>query len=193
MNENEKKWATIAVIVVVAFVVMNIISWLFFPFLPWIEEREAGEEVIEDTVTSENAIEEYEWFRMQYSEIETERNQLENARGERERFYEVYGEDPQNWSRTAEEEHNRIQTRITAREDELDNLVGEYNARSEMRNRALFKCQLPYQVDERLEIHGPPGSDDVEEPVDVDTDGEPIDGEPAPAEECDGLPSEIER
>ena len=73
----------------------------------------------------------------------------------------------------------------------LEQMVADYNARSDMNNRELFKCHLPYQVDERFAISGPPGSGDVEQPQDVGPDGEVIDGSPPPAEECDGLPNEI--
>lgn len=191
MNDTDKKWLAIVALVLAAFLLLNVISAVWMPFLPWMEEREAGEETIKQTMDAENAIENYEWFRTQYREIEAQRAQIENSYDELDRFYSTYGEDPDGWDRTTKEQHNRIQQRITGNQNQLENLVADYNARSDMANREVFKCQLPYQVDERFGISGPPGSGDAEQPIDTGPDGEPIDGEPVPAEQCDGLPNEV--
>lgn len=190
MNETDKKWASIIAIVIVGFLLLNVISAVWMPFLPWMEQREAGEETIEQTMDAEKAIEDYEWFRTQYREIEAQRNQVDNAYDARERFYGTYGEDPDEWSRTTKEDYSAIEKRITGNQNQLENLVADYNARSDMANREVFKCHLPYQVDDRFAISGPPGSGDAEQPQDVGPDGEPIEGSPVKAEQCDGLPSE---
>lgn len=192
MSQNQDdKWLKIAAIVVVAVIAFTVISYFFFPFLMFTEERDAGKEVVEQEMSAENAIDEYEWFRTQHAEIEAQRNQVENSYDELDRFYEVQGEDPDEWSRTAQERHSRIQQRITGNQNQLENLVADYNARASMDNRAVFQCNLPYQVDDRFAISGPPGSGDADQPVDTDVDGEPVDGEPAEPEQCDGLPEEI--
>ncbi len=177
---------------VLGFVIaVNIILYVWFPFLPWSEERQAGEEIAQDTFQSDQAVEEYEWFRQQYHDIDAQRSQVENSYDELDRFYEVHGDDPNEWSRQASERHNRIQERITGNQNMLDQMVADYNARSSMDNRELFKCHLPYQVDERFAISGPPGSGEADQPQDVDPDGEVVEESPPPAEECDGLPDEI--
>lgn len=191
MNETDKKWLSILAIVVAAFLLLNVISAVWMPFLPWMEEREAGEEVIEDTIDADSAVQEYEWFRVQHREIEAQRSQVDNYHDELDRFYEIHGDDPDEWSRQAEQDHSRIQQRITGSQNQLENLVADYNARSDMANRAMFKCNLPYQVDERFAVSGPPGSGDADEPIDTGPDGESVDGEPVPAEQCDGLQDEI--
>lgn len=190
-NSQEKRWLAIVAIVIVAFLAINLISWIWMPFLPWMEERDAAEETIEQTMDAEHAINEYEWFRTQYYEIEAQRAQIENSYDELDRFYDVQGDDPDEWDRTASERHSRIQQRITGNQNQLENLVADYNARSNMANRAVFKCNLPMQVDERFGVSGPPGSGDADEPIDTGPDGEPVDGEPVPAEQCDGLPDQV--
>ena len=192
MNDTDKKWVAIGAILVAGFLLLNVISAVWMPFLPWMEEREAGEETIEQTMDAENAIENYEWFRTQYREIEAQRNQVENSYDELDRFYDTYGEDPDEWSRTAKEQHSGIQKRITGNQNQLENLVADYNARSDMANREVFKCSLPYMVDNRFAISGPPGSGEVDEPIDTGPDGEPVDGEPVSAEQCDGLPDTVD-
>ena len=191
MNETDKKWLSILAIVVAAFLLLNVISAVWMPFLPWMEEREAGEQIIEDTIDADSAVQEYEWFRTQHREIEAQRNQVDNHYEELDRFYDVHGDDPDEWSRTVTEDHSRIQQRITGSQNQLENLIGDYNARSDMANRAMFKCNLPFQVDDRFAVSGPPGSGDADEPIDTGPDGEPVHGEPVPAEQCDGLQDEI--
>lgn len=71
-------------------------------------------------------------------------------------------------------------------------MVADYNARSDMAHRAMFKCHLPYKVDERFAITGPPGDDAPEEPNDEYVEGADPNKEPPEAENCDGLPDEAE-
>lgn len=189
-----RRWAKIGAVLLAAFVVLSIISYIWFPFLPWIEERDAGEDIIEQTYDAESAIQDYEWFRQQYHDIQSQRAIIENNYDELDRFYDTWGEDPADWSRQAETRHSRIQQRITSNQNMLESMVADYNARSDQAHREVFKCHLPYQVDERFAIRGPPGSGDADEPVDTDLDGNPVDPDaniPEPSE-CDGLPDEIQ-
>lgn len=177
--------------VIIAFVIfINIVSFLWFPFLPWFEEREAGQETVEQTVDAENAIQTYEKFRRLYNEIDAQRNKVDNAYAAEEQFHETYGHNHSEWSREAETRHGRLHTRITAQQDQLENLVAEYNTMSQSANQEMFKCHLPYKVDERFAISGPPGSGEADQPVDTYPNGTPIEGEPPQAQQCDGLPSE---
>lgn len=186
-------WLKIAAVVMAFFIVLNVVSFVWFPFLPWFEQRQAGEEVVRDQIDAEKAVQEYEWFRSQYHQIQEQRAIVQNTYEEHEQFHETYGDDPNEWSRQAEKRHGRIHTRLTGNKNHLENLVSEYNARSDMANREMFKCHLPYQVDERFAIRGPPGSGDAEQPVDTGPDGETVDGEVPPGEQCDGLPDDIQQ
>jgi len=192
---NGRGWRLLIVVVAVAFVVVNIVSFVWFPFLPWFEERDAGQEVVKQTYDAEQAIQNYEWFRQQYNDIQAQRATIENTYDELDRFYETWGEDPDEWSRTARERHSRIQQRITGNQNQLESLIGDYNARSQQANNELFKCHLPYQVDERFAIRGPPGSGDADEPRDVGPNGDPVnrDAEIPNPEQCDGLPDEVQQ
>lgn len=189
-------WLVAVAVVLVLFLLINVVAYVWMPFLPWTEERDAGENTIEQTYDADQAIQTYEEFRRLHEDIQTKREQIANAYDELDRFYDVQGEDPDAWSRQAETRWNRIQERITGQQQILEELIGEYNAMTRSANQELFKCHLPYQVDDRLEIRGPPGSGDAEQAVqDVGPDGEPVDPSadvPEP-ENCDGLPDEIQR
>lgn len=189
-SDNSGSWFVVGAVVLI---LLLGVSYFFFPLLGFTEEREAGAETVEQTYDAEKAIQQYEEFRELYAEIEEERNQVKNNKDALGRFYDTYGEDPNEWSRSTKERHSRLQTRITASQQQLEGLVADYNAESSKANAELFKCQLPYQVDERLDIGGPPGSDEAEQPIQDETiDGEPVDGEIPPAEQCDGLPDKID-
>lgn len=174
------------------FLIINAISFIWFPFLPWFEQREAGQEIVEQEMSADQALEDYREFRTLYHDIQAQREQVEIAYEEEEEFHETYGDDPNEWSRAAETRHGRIHERITGNKNQLENLIAEYNAMSDDATTEIFKCGLPYQVDERFMIQGPPDSDDPDEPQDVGPDGEPVDdSEVPPPEECDGLPDEM--
>lgn len=186
-----RDWFKIAALIMAVIVVLIIVSYLWFPFLPWFEQREAGEEIVKEQMDADKALQNYRWFREQYRDIEAKREQIQNNYDELERFYEIQGKNPDNWSRTAEVRHGRIQERITGNQQKLESMVAEYNARSDDATRAIWKCHLPFQVDERFAIQGPPGSDAPEQPQDQYVDGADPDQTPPEASQCDGLPKEV--
>lgn len=181
-----RDWPKIIAVILAFFIMLNVITYFFYPaIMPWFEQRDAGEEVMESQMDADQAIQEYEEFRRLYHEIEAQRQQVQNAYDEEEQFHETYGDDPDEWSRQAETRHGRIHERITGNKNQLEQLTADYNAKSDMAHKSIFKCHLPYQVDEEFAIEGPPGSDAPDEPIDKGPDGEPVNG--TPPEECDGL------
>lgn len=186
---NERNWAVIVGVALSFFIILNVVSYIWFPFLPWTEQRQAGEQIVRQEIDAEKALEDYRWFRTQYREIEAQRNIIQNHYDEEEQFHETYGDDPSQWSRQAETRHNRIHQRITGNQNQLENLVAEYNARSDDATSAVWKCHLPYKVDERFAVTGPPGSGSPETPNDEYVEGADSNRSPPPAEECDALPS----
>jgi hypothetical protein len=192
MTRDSNEWLWIIGAVIALVIAAHIISFVWFPFLPWLEQREAGEKVVESEMSASDALEEYRWFRQQHHDIEAKRTHIQNLYEEEEQFHETYGDDPSEWSRSAETRHNRIHQRITGNKNQLQNMVAEYNARSDDATAAVFKCNLPYQVDDRFAIEGPPGSGAPDEPNDKYRDEADPNAEPPEPEECDGLPAEAE-
>lgn len=188
-SDPARGWGGILLAVAVLFLVAHVVSFVWFPFLPWMEQREAGEKVVKDQIDAEKAVENYEWFRRQHAEIEAQRNQLQNAYEAHDTFHnQTWPDDGWRDHRDARETHSRLHTRITGSQDQLENLVSEYNARSDMAHRAMFKCHLPYKVDDRFGIQGPPGSGAPETPNDEYVDGANPNQTPPEPENCDGLP-----
>lgn len=191
-KSTERNWAAIIAVLLAFFIVLNVISYVWFPFLPWTQERQAGQQVVEDQTNAEKAVQNYRWFRQQWNDIKAQRAQVENSYDEEEQFHETYGDDPDEWSRQAEERHGRIHERITGNKNMLEQMVADYNARSDDATREMFKCHLPYQVDERFAISGPPGSDAPEQPNDSYVESADPDKSPPEPENCDGLPDQAQ-
>lgn len=191
-NNDGRDWMAILAVLFALFIAINAISYFWFPFLPWFEQREAGQEILKEQNDAGKTLETYREFRQLYNDIEAQRNQIEIAYEAEEQFHETYGDDPEEWSREAEVRHGRIHERITGNRNMLERMVADYNAMSDDATQAAFKCHLPYKVDERFAIAGPPGSGEADQPQDVGPDGEAVNGEVPSAEECDGLPSKVE-
>lgn len=189
-RSNEPDIKGMLVLAVAGLLVLSAVSYVFFPsVLGFTEQREAGEDIVEDTYDAEQAVQDYRWFRQQHNDIEAQRNQIENYYDQREQFYEIHGKNPDDWSREAETRHGRINDRITGSQNMLEQMVADYNARSDDATRELFKCNLPYTVDETFYVTGPPGTD-TEEPNDQYVEGANPDASPPEPEQCDALPDE---
>jgi len=139
----------------VGIVVLLILSVMFnYWMAPMIFEqnRQAGEEIAKDTISADKAVQDYREFRRLYYDIQSAREQLENYKQEDETFHETYGNDPSEWSRSAEERHGDIHTRITGQRNQVSNLVAEYNSMSADATTSLYQCHLPYNIDKKLFI-----------------------------------------
>lgn len=194
MSDNQpqgRDWMKIIAVVLTFFIVLNVISFVWIPFFPWFQQRDAGEQIMETQIDAEKALENYRWFRQQWQDIQAQRAQIQNYYQQEQEFYEIYGKDPSNWSRQAETRHSRIQTRITGSQNQLEQMIADYNARSADATRSMFKCHLPFKVDERFVITGPPGSGSPEQPQDRYINGSNPNATPPKPSQCDGLPAQV--
>jgi len=152
----ESWWANNWLKVVAVFLALLIVVPVIFNYwmAPMIFEqnRQAGEDIAKDTINADKAMAEYEEFRTLWYDIKSAREQLDNYQQQEKQFHETYGDDPQEWSRTAETRHGRIHDRITGQRNEVSRLVNEYNAKQDTATEAIFQCGLPYSIDEKLYI-----------------------------------------
>jgi len=124
----------------------------FFPstLYQFNQQREAGKNIIDQTQTAENAINNYEWFKTQEQKIDAMKVKIENQRTQIRNFKETYGEDPTQWSRTTKQQHSRMTNRLLGYKNQYQSLVAEYNARSSMQTRNVFKDKLPYEMEQKF-------------------------------------------
>lgn len=149
----ERNGALLTIILVVVVLLMLPIVWQYW-LAPTVFEqnRQSGQEIAEDSLDADKAVNDYRWFRQQWYDIKSAREQLDNYQDQEKQFHETYGDDPKEWSMTAEERHGRIHDRITGQRNVISSMVAEYNARQSDATRAIFQCGLPYSVDEKLFI-----------------------------------------
>jgi hypothetical protein len=146
------KVPVVVVTLVVMLIALPLISNYWLAPLIFEQNRQAGENIAKDTINKEKALKEYEEFRTLWYDIQSAREQLNNYQQEEETFHETYGDDPSEWSRSAEERHGRIHERITGQRNQVSSLVAEYNAKQDTATEAIFQCGLPYNIDEKLYI-----------------------------------------
>jgi len=154
---NQDSWLAnniglVAVGTIVAFLVLGLVFQFWMAPTIFSENREAGEEIAEDTIDADKAMQEYEEFRTLWYDIQSNKEQLDNYQQSDEQFHETYGDDPKEWSRETKERHSRIHTRITGQRNTVSNLVAEYNAKQDTATEAIFQCGLPYGIDSKLYI-----------------------------------------
>ena len=113
------------------------------------DQIDSAGNIIDKTYDANNAIYNYEWFKTQYEKISANRDQIIIANNTINEFKETYG-DASNWDYASKEQYSHLLSIKQGLQSQDKNLVAEYNARSKMANRAIFKDKLPFYVDEIL-------------------------------------------
>ena len=104
--------------------------------------------VIERTLDPDNMIYNYEWFFNKYHDIEAYQGQITEAEGALQRFEDSAGE-RSNWGFEDKQEWNRLNAVLLGLQNQRRSAIEDYNAKSEMVNRAIFKDgDLPVRIDQ---------------------------------------------
>jgi hypothetical protein len=149
----ERNFTLVVISVVVMVGVTAPLVWQFW-LVPTVftENAEAGQGIAEDSIDEEKALQDYREFRTLWFEIKAQHEQTQNYKEQREQFYDTYGEDPDEWSRSTKERHSRINDRIIGSQNQEEMLISEYNAMQADATSAIYQCGLPNRVDKKLFI-----------------------------------------
>lgn len=131
-------WKIIVLIMVImAIVIVGRI--VLFPL--WVASRaiDSASGVIDRTLDPDNVIQNYEWFKQVYEDVDATDRKIENAKMALSVFVESAGSRG-DWSHEDKTEHSRLNTVILGLRNFRTDLVAQYNARSRMVNRAIFKA-----------------------------------------------------
>lgn len=115
----------------------------------FLTQVDSAHDIIDKTYDAQNAIYNYEWFKTQYEKIQATENQIDNTAMLKDEFKETYGE-TSTWDYTTKQDYSRLQTTLLGQKNHYENIVAEYNARSKMANRNIFKGKLPFSVDKKM-------------------------------------------
>lgn len=119
-----------------------VVKILFFTPNSIDKSLEMAYEVTDETLDGKNAIYHYEWFKNREGEIESLHKKEVNAQLQLDDFLEMFP-DKDNWTRDDKSEYARLRSNVTAVTNMLDSAIEDYNAKSSMVNRNIFKDNLP--------------------------------------------------
>ena len=149
IEKTNRKGQVEFVIVAVAVIAIILVGYFWLAPKIFFKQVDTAHDIIDDTYTAENAIYNYEWFKSQYEKIQATERQIDNTMMQKDEFKELYGE-ASTWDYSTKESYNRLQTTLLGQKNHYENIVAEYNSRSKMANRNIFKNKLPFAVDEKM-------------------------------------------
>ncbi len=104
-------------------------------------------QIIERVTEPDRIIQNYEWFENTYNDALAIDRQIKTAKQTITDF-EVSAGERADWKRTTTTEHGRLNSILQGLRNQRDNIISDYNARSNQLTRNLFKrSELPYQLD----------------------------------------------
>lgn len=102
--------------------------------------------VVSKTLNANNMIANYEFFKQQHEDIKAIDNKIVQAEAAITQYKEDAGPRA-DWGFQDKEHYNRLNTVHLGLKHQRESMVAEYNAKSKMQNRSLFKdASLPYQI-----------------------------------------------
>jgi hypothetical protein len=102
--------------------------------------------ITDKTLNADNVIYNYEWFKRQYNDYLAINNKVKNAEQAVKDFNESAGS-REKWTFEDKTESARLQSIVTGIKQQRQDIVAEYNAKSQMANRSIFKTgDLPEQL-----------------------------------------------
>lgn len=150
----ERNFTLVVISVALLVLVVAPLVWTFW-LAPTVftENAEAGEDIAEDSIDKEKALQDYREFRTLWYEIQAQHEQTQNYRQKEETFHNQTWPDGE-WRdhRNARETHSRIHSQITGSQNQEAELISEYNAMQDDATTAIYQCGLPNRVDKKLFI-----------------------------------------
>jgi hypothetical protein len=107
--------------------------------------KSAGK-IVTKTLDADNVIYNYEWFKKAYHAIQAVEHQIKNIQQEKKEFKQDAGP-RKDWTFEDKTESSRLSATISGLKNHRNSLIAEYNAKSKMINRKIFKGgDLPEEI-----------------------------------------------
>jgi len=119
---------------------------VFFPINSVEKSIDMTYDITDKTLDGENAIYNYEYFKKQEESIEALKNKEDTAKEVIVEFKDMYGKDGTKYDRETKVEYSRLSANVTALKNQLDDAIADYNAKSKMVNKNIFKDNLPTNI-----------------------------------------------
>lgn len=103
--------------------------------------------IVEKTMDADNVIYNYEWFRNQYEKLQATDKQITQTASQVDQLKKDLGSDRSKWDFQDRQEYDRLNAVLLGQQNFRESVVADYNARSKMVNRAIFRGKdLPETV-----------------------------------------------
>lgn len=142
----DKKTILIVLIVILLPAIGMAAKVVLFPVNTLDQSIDTAYDVMKKTVNAENAIYNYEWFKEQEAYIRQCLTNEEIAKEEYDLFLEMLPENRESWDRNDKQEESSLRNSYYALQKLTNKAIEDYNARSEMANRNIFKDNLPSNI-----------------------------------------------
>lgn len=125
-------------IILLVWLIGTVFGFLSLPFHAVSNVQETGHDIIDKTINADNVLYNYEWFKQQYEDYKSFSSKITTAATAVETFKQEAG--PRSgWGFQDTAEYNRLNSVLLGLKQTRNDLVAEYNAKSKMVNRAIFK------------------------------------------------------
>jgi hypothetical protein len=94
--------------------------------------------IVEKTLDANNVIYNYEWFKRQYNDVIAFDQKIDLAQRQITKFEDSAGPRT-NWTFEDKQEANRLNSVVLGLQTQRESMIAEYNAKSSMVNRSIFK------------------------------------------------------
>ena len=145
-----KTLVIVAVILVAAFAGIWIMKAAFLPAKTVITQIDSAGNIIDDVYNPTSAVYNYEWFKQRFEDIHATEIQITNTKENMKQYRLLYGENASEWGWQTRQDYNSLNKIYLGQQNYYESIVAEYNARSKMANREIFKDKLPLHVDKML-------------------------------------------
>jgi hypothetical protein len=115
----------------------------FFPVHKISKSIDMTYETTNKVLDADKAIHNYEYFKVQKERIDAMYRQEQTSINEKTEYLETMPTDKTTWDMFDKNELSRLRSNITGIRHRLDDALADYNAKSQMVNRSIFKDNLP--------------------------------------------------
>lgn len=138
-----KSFLTALLVVAVLLFGGLLIKIVWFPVNTVEKSIDTAYGVVDKTMTTDNAIYNYEWFKEQEANIRVCLKNEEIAKSEYDTYVATLPKDRNAWSRDDKQEEASLRNSYIALQKLTNIEIEKYNARASMVNRNVFKDNLP--------------------------------------------------
>lgn len=110
------------------------------------QAADMAEDIVENTMTAEEAQRTYEWFKQQLQDIKAKGKMVERANQAVIDYKADLPDDKADWDRHDKAELNRLRTVAQGLADSYDQMIADYDAKASMSHKAIFKDDLPADI-----------------------------------------------